>query len=131
MKKDIPTEVLWVHLLPPMVGSDTYNEAERIIAKYPKYFPWETKYNSIPSEVHLAYRREKYPGFDKPIVCSGEGLLSKIDNEVFMYKEYTNEEIIKWFEDLRKIDESEKIKKQKDKELWDKYYGKYNLEYRE
>lgn len=108
--QDTPNEVLWVLLSPKMVGSDTYEEIERIIAKYPEYFPWETKYNSIPKEVHEAYIKEKYPDRDKPIVCTsdGGGLYSKIKSEPFIYKEYTPDEIMEWFRQLETIVVKEK-----------------------
>lgn len=136
---DIPSEVSWALVIIQTnqeIGCDTYEEIERIIAKYPEYFPWETKYNSIPKEVHEAYIKEKYPDRDKPIVCTsdGEGLYSKIKIEPFIYKEYTSDEIMEWFRQLETIVVKERneaaLQRKKDKKLWDKYYKKYNLEYR-
>lgn len=135
--KDIPNEVLWVLTLPRCVGSDTYRRVEEIIAKYPEYFPWETKYNSIPKEVHQAYIKEKYPDRDEPIVCTndGEGLYSKIKSEPFIYREYTPKEIGECFKQLDIITANARnaaiVQRKKDKKLWDKHYKKYNLEYRE
>ena len=138
--KDIPDEVLWASVIISTshgIGVDTYEKIEEIIAKYPEYFPWETKYNSIPKEVHQAYIKEKYPDRDKPIVCTsdGEGLYSKIKNEPFVYRKYTPEEIVEWFRQLDTITTNARnaaiVQRKKDKKLWDKHYKKYNLEYRE
>ena len=132
--QNIPDEVLWVLTLPRYVGSDTYKKAEEIIAKYPEYFPWETKYNSIPKEVHQAYIKEKYPDKDEPIVCTG-GISQMIKDEPFVYKEYTPEGIGEWFKQLEVITRDAKnaaiVQRKKDKKLWDKHYKKYNLEFRE
>ncbi len=137
---NIPNEVLWasgIIFINHGIGIDTYEKIEEIIAKYPEYFPWETKYNSIPKEVHESYIKEKYPDRDKPIVCTnnGEGLYSKIKNESFIYREYTPEEVGEWFRQLEATIVKERnevvLQRKKDKKLWDKHYKKYNLEYRE
>lgn len=129
---NIPNEVVWVYIIQwgkQAVGSNTYEEMERIIEKYPKYFPWEHKYKSIPKEIHEAYRREKNPDRDKPIVCSGEGLLAQIKTSKVMKPSELN--IEKFFKDLEDDYKKEQEKKDKNKVLWDKYYSKYDLEYRE
>lgn len=128
--KDTPEEVLWVWCLPKTVGSDTYEKAERIVKKYPKYFPWEHKYESIPKEVHEAYWNEKYPDRNKPIECTGIGLKEQLKKSN-SYKPITKEYFIKWCKDFTNIYQEELLNKKKDKDLWDKYYKKYNLEYRE
>ena len=128
--QNIPDEVLWVLTLPRYVGSDTYKKAEEIIAKYPEYFPWETKYNSIPKEVHQAYIKEKYPDKDEPIVCTG-GISQMIKDDSFVYKQLTSDEILQYFKDWDKLLESDLEIKREDKKLWDKHYKKYNLEFRE
>lgn len=40
-------------------GSDMYKRIQETVKKYPEYFPWETKYNSIDDSVHRAYENEK------------------------------------------------------------------------
>jgi len=135
MKKleDIPNEVFWAQIVintSQGVGIDTYEEVEKIIAKYPEYFPWETKYNSIPKEVHIAYLDEKYPDRNKPIVCinDGRGIYQQINENPFEYRQYTFKEIIEFLTDW---DKNIVTKKEQAKKLWDKHYKKYNLEFRE
>lgn len=133
--KDIPNEVLWVLTLPRCVGSDTYRRVEEIIAKYPEYFPWETKYNSIPKEVHQAYIKEKYPDRDKPISC-GEGLIAEMrKSEVKYYNDYLGKSFQELWDDLLNMEQQIRVKEaeryKKDKKLWDKHYKKYKLEFRE
>lgn len=132
---DVPSEVQWACIILNTshgVGLETYERLEQIVAKYPEYFPWEDKYNSIPKEVHQAYIKEKYPDMDKPIVCtnSGEGIMSAINKDVFVYKQKTAEEIMQWFKDLAAMVKEDNDKEEKEKQLWDKHYSKYGLKYR-
>lgn len=133
--EDIPNEVLWVLALPRLVGSDTYKKAEEIIAKYPEYFPWETKYNSIPFEVHKAYNKEKYPDRDKPIP-TGEGLIAEMKkSEIKHYNDYLGKSFQEIWDDLLNMEHQIRVKEAKRykeaKKLWDKHYKKYNLKFKE
>ena len=136
--QDIPNEVLWVYYIEKYVhyvGSDTYDKATEIIAKYPEYFPWETKYNSIPKEVHEAYIKEKYPDRDKPIPV-GEGLIAEMKkSKVKYYNDYLGKSFDELWQDLLNIEQQIRVKEaeryKKAKKLWDKHYKKYNLEYRD
>lgn len=105
--KDIPSEVLWVFALQyscTPVGTSVFEECERIIAKYPEFFPWETKYNSIPQEVHDAYRIENnggvdfriMPMFEEGVINNGQGIESQIQNAAPAKQEFT----LKDFEDF-------------------------------
>jgi len=57
----------------PYVGMSQLNRLNEIIAKYPEYFPWETKYRETPKEVHEAFRKEAYPSIyeERPIEFTG------------------------------------------------------------
>ena len=63
-EKDIPSEVYEAMCIGSLsiVGMELYNRYQEIVKKYPEHFPWETKYNSIPSEVHEAYAIERDGG---------------------------------------------------------------------
>lgn len=146
--KDVQEYLAIVSATSGFVGSDMYKRCQEIIMNNPKFFPWEHKYESIPQEVHQSYRKEKgdisnerwlaynnqlqddsFQGIipflnSKPNVVKVDLSKNAIDNfslidamdEIFQMQEK---------ERLREI-EQDKI----DKELWDKHYKKYGLEYR-
>lgn len=136
--KEIPSDVIWATYIinfVKYVGEDVYNKVEDVIKKYPEYFPWETKYNNVPKEVHEAYIKEKYPYKDKPITCTG-GILSQMrEAEVKDYIDYSKKSLEEVWEDFIRLEEDVRLKEKerynKDRTLWDKHYKKYNLEYRE
>jgi len=113
------------------VGKALMDRYQDIVARYPKWFPWETKYRSVPQEVHDAYWKEKYPplDFSKP----GKGLWEQINKKPKKTKK--TQSLTEMLEELSKIEEKRRKKeiarKKKDKKLWDKYYKPYKLEYRE
>lgn len=145
---DIPEDVFWVwniQLSRFLVGIDTWDKANEIIKANPKYFPWETKYHSLPKEVHDAYWNEKNTEADKKW---SEYLKDQEQNGDFIgllptimsmdkVKEYPPEppkSLSEIFRDLfKQQDDERKRREQEDarnKALWDKYYISYGLEYR-
>lgn len=143
---DIPKEVLYIQMMeaspfPWYVGIDEYNRVEAIKKKYPEHFPWHAKYNSIPKEVHDAYRNEVNPGWNKPLVFDdipyGNGIEAQINecgNTPSSF-ELTTKDVANIFKDFieasSKRDEEARKEKERIKKIWDKHYKKYNLSYRE
>ncbi len=143
--EDIPQEVLECHIImnyfDGLVGKKMYDKIQATIDKYPNYFPWEHKYKSIPKEVHIAYDKE-VNGYSNGDVfvgdCSnlGGGLLELINNskKIYEYKKPTDSSIVELFNQICEAQQSKEneIKKQQKeaKEIWDKNYKKYGLEYR-
>lgn len=129
--KYIPDEVIRVWYIQEYVkyvGGDVYNECQEIIKKYPEYFKWETTYSNIPKEVHEAYLDERYPDRHKPIERDGKGLQELIESSKL--KNYTSLSVDKISKILDEFIESQIKQEEIEKELWDKHYKKYNLEYR-
>lgn len=141
----IPDEVLTYQAIlygsGGMVGLGTYNRMKDIENRYPEWFPWETKYKSIPQEVHDAYLDEKYPNRHKPLHWQSEytgiGILKAMErhqgNRPFKMPETQKEFSDMWAEIISKeqqMREQEKEKYEVEKKLWDKHYRKYKLEYR-
>lgn len=124
-EKDIPQEVKeYMSIVAGtggMMGLKLYQKCKAIEDKYPEWFPWEHKYQSIPQEVHDAYKNEKYSlelhrkGTSKIVVSFNKPLLELIKE---------------WKENLIKEQEIDKKQLRKDKELWDKHYKKYRLKFR-
>lgn len=148
--KTLPPEVQW-HMQTTMVigccfgnmtGSETINKLIAIERKYPKYFPWRAKYDSVPDSVHEAYIKEKYPPLMfEPIGNSGlnpDDLLADIQKvKVFELKNTNSftpddmmEMITATYEQDRIRMRNEQMQLKEDKALWDKHYAKYGLEYR-
>lgn len=128
----IPAEVqeVMVYNHVKYVGRETMERVRTIIDKYPEWFSWEHKYKSIPQEVHDAYYEEKYHKRDLELPSKG------------IYEQMKQAPVSFTIDSLRELfnklydDDDEKAllrqyKRQKDKELWDKHYSKYNLEYKE
>lgn len=142
---DMPKEVYWAKFIGitfiggecvQQVGIDQHNKIREIQKKYPEWFPWETKYDSIPQEVHEAYKREAYPylyeaidvgAFDKKNDWPTEAYVCDPDS-------FTFESMMKSISDMHKRqneeDRKRKQQKAKDRKLWNKHYSKYGLEYR-
>ena len=135
--KDIPDDVWWVYIIQSThtaIDSYMYDKIDKIIKENPKYFPWEHKYASIPKEIHNAYSKEKHSNKFKSInIPSGEGLIAEI-NKSKIYNYPKNKSFKELFKELNQYEaeqrQKEKDKYKKDKNLWDKHYKKYNLEYR-
>lgn len=144
--QDVPADVqmVWAHQYSKMpIGLDTLNRMKEIIRANPEYFPWETKYDSIPQEVHDAYRKEKNAEFDKiwkEFASHNEKYIGIIPSmlkagehipEIMQVPEKSISEIMS---DLFKMEDYKRQQKRKqheeDKALWDKYYKAYQLEYR-
>jgi hypothetical protein len=144
---DMPEDVAWVwaiQMVDRPVGFDTLTEMKAIIKANPKYFPWETKYASIPQSVHDAYWEEKNIGvrklWDETFTHTPEdgGFIGIIPTIMKMaeappipqqersWTELFNT-LLKEEQDKR---ESEKATLKKEKSLWDKHYKPYGLEYR-
>ncbi len=142
VKKEIPSEVMWAGMIiyyNQPVGTTVYEKIKEIISKYPEHFPWETKYNNIPEDVHSAYKLEahgklidylKMPLFNE--TQSGEGVesqINKIQNPT-CYKEATKQDFIDFMDLLTKKEEDERNEDIRIRKIWNKHYKKYNLEYR-
>lgn len=137
--KDIPKEVLYIQMMeampfPWLVGIDEYNRVSAVKAKYPEYFPWDRIYESIPKEVHDAYRNEKNPDWDKPIewIEKGDRGIEDLinDSTLKVSSVVTEQDFMDLFEMLNKSENDEYKKKMADEALWNKHYGKYKLKYR-
>lgn len=128
----IPAEVqevmVYNHL--KYVGRETMERVRTIIDKYPEWFPWEHKYKSIPQEVHDAYYEEKYPKRD--LELPSKGIYEQMKQTPVSF---TIDSLCELFDKLYDDNDEKALlrqyKRQKDKELWDKHYSKYNLEYKE
>lgn len=145
--EDIPQDVQWVWTIQwcgHPVGLDTIEKADEIIKANPKYFPWETKYHSIPKEVHDAYWKEKshvwdmawqekrdagYKGLIPTIMEMGENYPTPEDTMKMPQKSLSEimGDLFKMEDDKRKRQYEED---EKNKALWDKHYQPYGLEYR-
>jgi len=119
------------------VGAKTYAEIQKIIDKYPEYFPWEHKYKSIPQEVHDAFTRECYPERFKPYEWTefkGMSLIEQIQQELTAIVPLTKESFTKIFTDMIEQDNRKRKEKFEEeirvKKIWNKHYSKYKLEYR-
>lgn len=138
---DIPDEVWWVTVMQmqPYIGMSAYEKMTEIMARYPEYFPWETKYNSIPNDVHEAFRNECWPdafkGWDIPIVCD-KGFFAQIKEQgpVYTGELPKGETFFSLYEkhiaNLKKQERDEIIENKRLKKIWDKHYSKYGLPYR-
>lgn len=134
---DIPLEVLEVGLYKSLnrpVDSETFKRLQATINKYPEYFPWEHKYNSIPKEVHDAYSKEEvelyYSHYPRSAgdLKEGEGLVAYINR---VQEENKNKPSKYLKEVIEEISAKENKYKKLKKQLWEKYYGKYKLKYNE
>lgn len=142
--EDIPEDVFWVwniQHLPYPIDLDTYDKMQIIIRANPKYFPWETKYDSIPQHVHDAYFKEKNAEWDKIWEEKKEGGFKGIIPTLLEMNEMVPDSISTPEKSLTEIiadafkrqDEQRKAEEEKykqDKALWDKHYKPYGLEYR-
>lgn len=135
-EKEIPEEVKEYMAIVAgtggMMGLELYQKCKAIEEKYPKWFPWEHKYKSIPQEVHKAYFEEKHSNYNSKIECKG-GLASHLeDNKPFTINTKTTfkEMMEEWHKSIMKIEEKRLKILEEDKALWDKHYKKYGLEFR-
>lgn len=146
MKKDkeIPYDVFQVQIMEhygALVGEETYEWAMEVIKNNPKYFPWWAKYNSIPQEVHDAYRAEAFP----PITWEswsqnankGDGIMEVIrraEAKPEIIPEEKPKSLTELIDFVYEMEEHQKMKEElarkEKKALWDKHYKKYGLEYR-
>lgn len=145
-QEKIPNEVWWAHMVLNAgnpVGSFVYGELERIIKQYPKHFPWETKYNSIPEEVHKAYKLEVYGKdidylkmtlFDEVPIGKGlEEQIKEAENGAIKMPytgECTKQDFIDFFNTLAENEKREQEEERRIINIWNKHYKKYNLSYK-
>lgn len=129
---NIPSEVLWVWAVQRYaVGLDTMKKMTDIIARHPKYFPWEHLYDSIPAGVHEAFQRECYPERFKPfaeVIPPGDGLIYQISSP----REDTLTEA-KMCEIIEALDERDRMydeSRKRRSRIWNKHYSKYGLKER-
>jgi hypothetical protein len=136
--KDIPHDVLWVWMIngaKQPIGKQAYDKATKIIDDYPEYFPWEHKYSKIPQEVHDAFERECFPERFKPIEYkhNSQGL-NEIMNQPITQTKLTQQDLIDFFYKMEELEQKRRKemeeKEKRAKEIWDKHYKKYGLEYR-
>lgn len=146
---EMPGYVQWAMMMSQLryVGSNIYKRIKLIQRAFPKFFPWETKYNAIPKEVHEAFQKECYPGryewtgmagtsvfpkFDE----SGEkksmpGLLAQMESAAVEHKPLTENDIRDFFKTLQEHDKKKFARRKEVKRIWDKHYRVYGLECRE
>ncbi len=151
MPDEIPAEVWKVWAMQyscSFVGLETLNEINDIIAKYPQHFPWETKYNSLPKEVHEAFRKECYPSLYEPYepfkyegtsliddVKNGKGIIDISKPKNVTLKPFTAKDFLESWEKMINDEQERKQKeferKERIRKIWDKHYKQYGLECRE
>lgn len=139
LSRGIPEEVVWVMLVEmycSVVGFEVMDRINEIKGRWPKYYPWEARYNSIPKEVHEAYLGEVFKR-DDWFGVSGEigGLEDMVNRGGSEYKELTEDDFVSFIKDLdeREREQEEEERRRRDREdkaLWDKYYKKYGLKWR-
>ena len=127
-----------------LMGLKMYERCEQIIENNPLYFPWETKYKSLPKEVHEAYLNEKNPDRNLTIeeynAKHGESIglipsIMKMKTSVINYNpssgDFSLSESIKMLIDTQSLERKSREQREKrEKELWDKHYKKHGLEYK-
>jgi hypothetical protein len=126
-KEDVLSEVFEAHIisLQKYVGEGYYKRFLEIVKKYPKYFPQEYKYYfTIPKEVHKAYQEEKEMLGKENCEVSG-GIFYQLQKaRVVRLDNNDYSEVLK--ESLEKVQ-----KRNEDlKNLWDKHYKKYGIEFK-
>lgn len=127
---DVPMEVwdVWaVRISGISVGFSHYEQMKTIIKKYPKFFPWETKYDSIPKEVHDAY----YAEITIPVPVEQESGLPVTVLQIAEGPANLIEFFKTLFKDEEKRKESQRRELKRRKSIWDKHYSKYKLEFRD
>jgi hypothetical protein len=132
----IPPEVREVFLQDMGRDFTTIRNLERrkaAVLKYPRWFPWETRYNSIPQEVHDAYLKETGFGDVRDTVPTGEGLIYLAEKQG-EYQLPTFEEtkfnILNWIKQKEEAETKARLEEIRRKAIWNKHYRKYNLTYR-
>lgn len=144
---EVPDEVrrLWMWSMNVYVGMEYIEERKRLVKKYPEWFPWDVKYNSIPEHVHAAYRAEAFPPMDFSMWnknldddVSAKGLIPTIleynpqpvsmDSSKSWIKQLENLFVEENRRQKELYNQTEK-KFYDDKALWDKHYAPYGLEY--
>jgi len=135
---DIPDEVWHVKAIQfskQPVGLATLNRVKEVIAKYPEYFTWEHKYESLPKEVHEAFEKEAYPKklewIPKEVNCN-EGFLAQIEKRVtYNPQSFTAKDLTDFMENIKNEVNLKWEHERKITAIWDKHYKKYGLEFRE
>lgn len=124
------------------VGEELFNWCQEVIAKYPEYFPWETKLKSIPDEVHTAYKAEAFPPLNWESwigkANQGEGIMAKLEKGIIdmeaEFEKNKNKTVAQLFDEICEMSEHQRMKREHArkvaKDIWDKHYKKYGLEYR-
>tara|TARA_R110000868_G_scaffold14426_4_gene67220 strand:+ start:31335 stop:31772 length:438 start_codon:yes stop_codon:yes gene_type:complete len=119
-------------------GEEQYKRINDTIKKYPEYFPWETKYNSISKEVHDKYKLAIsqlhdtiYPKAGKVNdMIPGEGIFSYIRRQpVEPLTEKTIKDAFKYM--FVTLPKQQSLFETEKRRIWNKFYKKYNLKYRD
>lgn len=139
MPEEVFTVKAWNHF-GTAVGEELFNWAKGVMKKYPEHFPWEAKYDSIPEEVHVAYRNEAFPPIDWEAFSanSGGGIMAVIDESnkeaEARYEENKNKSLAQMFDEIFEMSEHQRLKEEQaykvSKAIWDRHYKKYGLPYR-
>lgn len=127
-----------------------YKKVKAIHKAFPKYFPWEAKYNQVSKEVHDAFELECYPErvqqrIEAEKILSGEtemkygpGIWGQMQDSTLMEPvkiEFSMEDLLKTFTDMaeqQRKAQLARIKRSKEvKRIWDKHYKSFGLECRE
>ena len=133
-------EVIWAYFMlkgRQPVGVKIHEQILDVVKKYPEHFPWESKYMSIPKEVHEAFYKECNPDWDKPVevLNDGKGLMEHIREQgTTAYTSSSNEDLARAFSDMVQWEENrrkEVDKREKEvRRIWKKHYKKYSLPYK-
>lgn len=119
-------------------GAEQYKRISDTIKKYPEYFPWETKYNSIPKEVHDKYKKlinqlhdTIYPKVEEVNdMIPGEGIYSYINRQpIIPLTKKTMDEALKYM--FVTAPKQHALYEEGKRRIWKDVYSKYKLKYHE
>lgn len=141
--KEIPADVLtvWAYQKSNIpVGTMLHEHFRKIIKDNPEFFPWESKYDTIPKEVHDAHKTEKNAYINDKLEKErqerekdGEGSNTYHTYSVLvtMPSRPDYERACKDFVKKKREVENQVIaEKRKLKQIWDKHYAPYGLQFR-
>jgi len=127
------------------VGRKLYDITNEMVDKYPDFFPQETAWRKVPCEVHEAYQKEYdalFPPEPLPLLPDGTEPMGWKEVEVAVRHQAELRAKAREIEPLTKEsyqksldgflarieqDQQDEVRK---RNLWDKHYKKYKVDYR-